>query len=80
MIYRLATSTDRVKVTFDASVSTVSINEESGLPFATLANGDVMRADVIIGADGYRSVVRAAVTDQEYEGTPTGMSVWTWVD
>ena len=77
MLYKLATSTGRVKATFDTSVSTVSINEESGLPLAVLANGDVLQADVIVGADGYRSVVRNAVTDQEYEGASTGMSVWT---
>lgn len=77
MVYRLATSTGLVKVTFDASVTAVSIDETSGLPHALLANGEFIQGDVIVGADGYRSVVRDAVTDQEYEGTSTGMSVWT---
>jgi salicylate hydroxylase len=77
MLYRLATSSCRVKVTSNTSVTTVSIDEKSRLPHAVLANGDILEADVIVGADGYMSVVRADVTDQEYEGRSTGMSVWT---
>lgn len=77
MVYRLATSTGRVKVSFNTPVTTVSIDEKSGRPHALLANGEFIQADVIIGADGYKSVVREVVTDQEFEGTPTGMTVWT---
>lgn len=75
MLYKLATSTGAT-VTFDTSVTTVS-TDESDIPHALLANGEVLKADVIIGADGSNSAVRDAVTDQENEGRPSGMSVFT---
>lgn len=74
MLHRLATSAG-AKVIYDASVTTVSVDEETETAHALLANGEVMKADIIIGADGYRSVVRDVITDQDNDGTPSGMSI-----
>jgi salicylate hydroxylase len=76
MLYKLATSTG-TKVTYDASVTTVSVDEDAQTARALLANGEIMEADIIIGADGYRSTVRDVVTNRDNEGTPSGTSVLT---
>jgi len=76
MLYKLATSAGAT-VIYDTAVTTVSINETSDRAHALLANGEVMNADIIIGADGYGSVVRDVITNQENEGTSSGLSVFT---
>ena len=60
-------------------MTTVSVDEDTETARALLANGEIMSADIIIGADGYRSVVRDVITDRENDGTPSGMSIFTWV-
>jgi salicylate hydroxylase len=73
ILYRLATSAG-TNVTYNAPVITVSVRE-SQTALAVLADGEVIKADVIVGTDGYRSVVRDVVSDRDNNGTPTGMSV-----
>ena len=47
-------------------------------PSVRLKTGEILHADVIVGADGHRSVVRRVVTGEaEVEATPTGLSVYT---
>jgi salicylate hydroxylase len=43
-----------------------------------LKTGEILHADVIIGADGRRSIVRRVVDgeDEEPEATPNGLSVY----
>jgi len=48
-------------------------------PTVRLKTGEILHADVIIGADGQRSIVRRVVTDEE-EGpkmTPIGLTMYT---
>ncbi|WOO78221.1 3-hydroxybenzoate 6-hydroxylase 1 [Vanrija pseudolonga] len=42
----------------------------------TLANGDVYHGDLLIGADGLRSVVRRAVVSEDAKSTPSGYSAY----
>jgi salicylate hydroxylase len=58
-------------------VTTVSVDETTETAHALLSNGEVMKAHIIIGADGYSSVVRDVITDRDNEGTPSGMSIYT---
>jgi 2-polyprenyl-6-methoxyphenol hydroxylase-like FAD-dependent oxidoreductase len=60
-------------------VTKVSVDHNAQTARAFLANGKVMMADIIIGADGYKSIVRDAVTKRDNNGKPSGMSVLTWV-
>lgn len=47
-------------------------------PSVRLKTGEILHADVIIGADGQRSIVRRVVTGEaEPEATSTGLSVYT---
>lgn len=48
-------------------------------PTVRLKTGEILHADVIIGADGQRSIVRRVVTDED-EGpkvTPIGLTMYT---
>ncbi|KAI9438617.1 hypothetical protein H4582DRAFT_185184 [Lactarius indigo] len=92
ILHRLALSAG-ARVTFGATVESVepapeappengtstSIAGPSTLrPSVRLKTGEILHADVIVGADGQRSIVRRAVTeDAEPEPTPTGLSVYT---
>ncbi len=44
-----------------------------------LATGQVMTADILIGADGYNSMVREVVLDEEDLPRPGGMTLYTGV-
>jgi salicylate hydroxylase len=48
-------------------------------PTVRLATGEILHADVIIGADGQRSIVRRVVTDEdeEPEVIPVGLTMYT---
>lgn len=48
-------------------------------PTVRLKTGEILHADVIIGADGRRSIVRRVVTDEdeELEATSRGLSHYT---
>jgi len=48
-------------------------------PSVRLATGEILHADVIIGADGQRSIVRRVVTDEdeEPEVIPVGLTMYT---
>ncbi len=45
----------------------------------TLSNGDVLIADILIGADGYKSIVRDVVLGEEDCAKPGGMTLYTGV-
>ncbi|KAL5363452.1 hypothetical protein BJX96DRAFT_167491 [Aspergillus floccosus] len=42
----------------------------------TLKSGEELEADLIVGADGIRSVVRESVLDEPVESVPTGLSAY----
>lgn len=57
---------------FNSDITSVSFNDKKGLPSITLANGSVQYADLIVGADGYHSIVREAVTGEPDRGVASG--------
>lgn len=76
MMYKLAIDAGAV-VQFATTVTSI----DPFLPSATLSTGETVRADLLIGADGYRSLAREAI-EQEHEGrtsegTPSGTVVYT---
>ncbi|KAJ8521570.1 hypothetical protein ONZ45_g1727 [Pleurotus djamor] len=77
LLYDRAVS-NGAKVTFNATVASVSADDEDG-PCATLADGTVHRADVIIGADGQKSTVRRMITEEEPEAIDTHDSYYSIV-
>lgn len=62
------------QVQFGATVE--EINPEKPRPSVRLANGEVISADIIVGADGPRSLVRETVLGEEDEPRPTGITVF----
>lgn len=49
-----------------------SVSEADGQAFATFENGDTVGADLLIGADGAKSIVRAYVTGESIERIYSG--------
>lgn len=50
----------------------VSISPDPPAPHVVLASGEVVRGDMIIGADGVRSTIRTCLAQGPDEPTPTG--------
>lgn len=78
LLYRLALS-QGVTVHFNAHITSVSFDDEKELPSITLADGSIQYADLVIGADGYHSVVREAVTGEPDRGTDSGNTFFSIV-
>ena len=53
--------------------------EEEPKPRVTLANGEVIAADILVGADGCKSLVREIVLEEEDCAEPGGMTLYTGV-
>lgn len=49
---------------------------ENARPSVRLESGEVIEADVIVGADGSESVVRREILGQEIRPTPFGLAVF----
>ena len=79
LLYELATDAG-AQIDFNTEV--ISIHQGSAgvpNPSVTLANGDVLTADIIVGADGYKSMVREVVLEEEDCAEPAGMTLYTGV-
>ncbi|KAI0630781.1 FAD/NAD-P-binding domain-containing protein [Trametes polyzona] len=79
VLYTLATDAG---ATVDLHTEVTAIqqgSDEIPNPSVTLANGDVLTADMIIGADGYRSIVREVVLEDEDLVKPGGLTLYTGV-
>ena len=73
MLLRLAHAAPGVRIRLNAAVRDVQPDPSvQGGPSVTLASGEVLHADVIIGADGVKSIVQKAVTGLDDEPMPTG--------
>ncbi|KAI0312297.1 FAD/NAD-P-binding domain-containing protein [Amylostereum chailletii] len=73
MLLHLAQSAPGVTFRLGATVVDVQPDPSvQGGPSVTLASGEVVRADLIIGADGVKSRVQAVVTGKASEPEPTG--------
>lgn len=61
------------------STSIAGFSSRTLQPTVRLKNGEILHADVIIGADGRRSIVRRVVIDEdeEPEATSLGLSMYT---
>ena len=73
MLLRLARAAPGVRIRLGAAVRAVQPDPDvGGGPSVTLASGEVVRADLIVGADGVKSTLQKAVTGLEDAPTPTG--------
>jgi 2-polyprenyl-6-methoxyphenol hydroxylase-like FAD-dependent oxidoreductase len=64
----------RIELRHDTSVQ--SIGQDAQSAWATTSNHEVVRGDVVIGADGYRSVVRRSVSPDKPDATFAGYVLW----
>jgi salicylate hydroxylase len=78
MLYKLAVSVG-AKIIFNSGITSVSVDEVNERPFVTLADGSIIEADVVLGADGYQSLVRSYVNAMEGDVEETGQSFYTCV-
>jgi 2-polyprenyl-6-methoxyphenol hydroxylase-like FAD-dependent oxidoreductase len=56
--------------------SVQSVDQDAHSAWATTSNHKVFRGDVVIGADGYRSVVRRSVSPEKPDATFAGYVLW----
>ena len=66
-------------VHFNSHITSVSFDDKKELPSITLADGSIHYADLVVGADGYHSVVRDAVTGEPDRGTDSGNTFFSYV-
>jgi salicylate hydroxylase len=62
-------------VRFDAPVTAL----DKKLPSVTLADGEVIEGDVIVGADGSRGIMRNAVFKSKEQVKETGLALFRYV-
>ncbi|SHN39298.1 FAD-dependent oxidoreductase [Cryptosporangium aurantiacum] len=72
LIGRLTDGLPAEVIRYGARVESARVD---GPPAAVLTDGEAVRADVIVGADGYRSVVRRSVLGPP-EAKPVGWDTW----
>ncbi|KAI0346928.1 FAD/NAD(P)-binding domain-containing protein [Trametopsis cervina] len=73
IVHKLAVSAG-ARVDFGADVT--AVNPGTPKPSVTLASGEVITADIIIGADGPRSLVRELVLGEPDDPRPDGITVF----
>ena len=79
ILYKLAIDAG-AKVDFHTEVTSIHQGSDAvPNPSVTLSTGDVLTADIIVGADGYNSMVREVVTEEEDCAQPGGMTLYTGV-
>ncbi|KAI0761793.1 FAD/NAD(P)-binding domain-containing protein [Trametes elegans] len=79
ILYKLATEAG-ARVDFHTEVVAIQQGSDSmPNPSVTLANGEVLTADMLIGADGSRSIVREVVLEEEDVVKPGGLTLYTGV-
>jgi salicylate hydroxylase len=73
MLYHLACTAPGVHIRLGARVCDVQPDPAVvGAPSVTLASGEVLYADLIVGADGVKSTLQKATTGLDEKPTPTG--------
>ena len=73
MLHRLAVAAPGVHIRLGASVCDVQPDPAvAGGPSVTLRSGEVIYADLIVGADGVKSKLQKVVTGLDDQPTPTG--------
>ncbi|KAI0731120.1 FAD/NAD(P)-binding domain-containing protein [Earliella scabrosa] len=77
LLYKLATDAG-AKVHFNSEVTSIHQGSDAvPNPSVSLASGEVFTADILIGADGSRSMVREVVLDEDDDAKPGGLTVYT---
>lgn len=76
MLYDLAICAG-ASITFNTEIMSVYVDEEKEMPMVMLADGTLLTADLVLGADGSRSVAREAVTGQVESEPPSDHSFFT---
>lgn len=73
LVHRIATAAG-AKLRYGANV--VKVTPGDPRPSVMLSTGEVLTADIVIGADGPRSFVRRTTFDYEDDAKPTGTTVF----
>jgi hypothetical protein len=76
LFYKLCLSVG-VTVNFNAAAITIRVNDDAEKIEVKTRNGRVYSADVLVGADGFGSIVREKVLGKRDYGVNSGMSVYT---
>ncbi|KAL5512455.1 hypothetical protein ACEPAG_3108 [Sanghuangporus baumii] len=71
LIYDTAIASPRVKLRLSSTVSTVDPTPKPQVS-VTLTSGEVISGDIIVGADGVKSIVRTVVLGRPDKAEPTG--------
>ncbi|KAI0793854.1 FAD/NAD(P)-binding domain-containing protein [Fomes fomentarius] len=79
LLYKLATDAGATVHTNSRVKSVHQGTTRASRPRVVLATGQVMTADILIGADGYKSMVREVVLDEDDCPRPGGMTLYTGV-
>lgn len=66
MLFDLASSRTKLRL-----ASTV-ISLDPSVPSLTLESGEILKADLIVGADGVKSMIREVVLGEPVKAVPTG--------
>ncbi len=69
-----AESNPRIKLVYNSRVESVNQNQNSA--WVTTVDGDIYEADILIGADGHRSLVRRHIVPSNPDATYAGYIVW----
>ena len=72
MLLRLARAAPSVRIRLSAAMCDVQPDPTLPGGPSTLASGEVLHADVIVGADGVKSTLQKAITGLDDAPTPTG--------
>lgn len=79
MLHKLAVKAG-ARVDFNTEVVAVTQgSEQKPNPSVTLANGEVIHADILIGADGSKSLVREVVSGEVDDAKPGPMTTYSGV-
>ena len=79
LLHKLATDAG-ARVRLNSKVASIRQGtSRAPRPTVKLATGEVLTADILIGADGYKSIVRDVVLGEPDCATPGGMTLYTGV-
>ncbi|GJE93239.1 FAD/NAD(P)-binding domain-containing protein [Phanerochaete sordida] len=73
LVYRLAVEAGAI---VDFGVSVAEVAPGNPRPRVTLSTGEVLEADLVIGADGPRSIVRPVVLGRPDDAVPSGFTIF----
>lgn len=79
MLHKLATGAGATILCNSEVVSIQPGSAGRAEPSVTLGNGDILTADLIVGADGSQSMTRDVVLDEEDCSEPLGLTVYSGV-